>query len=177
MGITQEYLKQRLDYNPDTGIFVWRKNTQIRFAGKVAGSIHANGYIVININGKILPAHRLAFLYMKGYFPENDCDHINRIRDDNRWSNLREVSKQCNTRNSKTYSTNTSGVRGVSWYKTYNKWVAQIILNNKQYGLGYFKDFTEAVCYRLAAEQCLEWEGCDSNSPAYLYIKEIFKWA
>ncbi|MDP8268323.1 MAG: AP2/ERF family transcription factor, partial [Candidatus Tenebribacter davisii] len=65
-----------------------------------------------------------------------------------------------------------SGIKGVSWYKNRNRWVANIFISGKRLDLRFCKTFDEAVCYRLTAEQCVNWEGCDSNSPAYLYVKE-----
>ena len=149
--LTQEYLKSILDYNPDTGIFVWkerRKSNQKK--GKVAGT-PSNGYIRISINFKKFRAHRLAFLYMEGRFPE-EVDHINGVRDDNRWINLRNVSKSINQRNSKLRKNNTSGISGVFWCKRTKKWRSCIKLNGKYKYLGYFTDFFEACCARKSAE-------------------------
>ena len=170
--LTQKELKKSLHYNPDTGIFI----RILRYAhcvktGIVAGGLH-NGYVSIFVLGASYKAHRLAWLYVYGYMPENDMDHINKIKTDNRIENLREVSRQCNVRNTGNRSTNTSGVKGVCWCKTYRKWLAKITINRKTIYLCRHEDFTEAVCHRLASEQCVGWEGCDSSSPAYLYVKE-----
>ena len=66
----------------------------------------------------------------------------------------------------------TSGVRGVCWYPRTCRWAVQICVNDIQYYLGYYKEFTEAVAHRLAAEQCLGYPNCNSTSSAYLYLKE-----
>ena len=85
--ISQGELKEVLEYNPDTGVFIWRKPNGNRVkVGNVAGNKSVNGYIRIKIKKEYL-AHRLAYLYMIGNFPENDIDHINHIKDDNRWVN------------------------------------------------------------------------------------------
>ncbi len=55
------------------------------------------------------------------------------------------------------------------------KWRACIKLNGSTMHIGRFTDFSEAVLHRFAAEQCLGWEGCDSSSPAYQYVKTIIK--
>ena len=82
--LTQERLKELLHYDPETGYFTWKisPNNAVK-VGSVAGT-SMNNYIRIIIDHKAYLAHRLAFLYMEGYFPEHEVDHINRIRDDNR---------------------------------------------------------------------------------------------
>jgi len=132
----------------------------------------SKGYVSIRINGILYLAHRLAWFWVYGYMPENDLDHIKRVRNDNRIRRLREISKSCNSQNIGTLKNNTSGVKGVNLDKNTNKWGAKIESNNKKYHLGAYKDFDEAVCARLAGEQCLNWGVCDSASPAYLYVKE-----
>lgn len=172
MRLTREELKESLNYNPETGVFTWkvRRKNSVQI-GDVAGTKHPNGYIVIMVHGKLYGAHRLAWLYVHGYLPEYDVDHINRIKDNNRIINLREVSRSCNMRNTGNHKDNTSGVKGVGWAKRENKWYAQIRVNQKGKSLGYYVDFQDAVCARLAGEQACNWSGCDSNSPAFQYVK------
>lgn len=171
--ITQEKLSQNLDYNPETGIFRWKISIGAVKKGDIAGYKRLDGYCAIKIERKTYKAHRLAWLYVYGYFPENEIDHINRIKNDNRICNLREVSHQCNMRNSKKPKNNTSGVKGISWYKKIQKWEARIKINRKTKHLGKYKDFDDAVCARLAAEQCVDWSGCDSSSPAFQYVQKM----
>jgi hypothetical protein len=174
--LTQKRLKELLHYNPETGIFIWKINRQgNKVKGNEAGWIDKDGYKIIRIDYKNYRTHRLAWFYKKGYFPENEIDHINRIKTDNRWKNLREISRQCNSRNSGNYITNTSGIKGVYWDTNHDKWIAQLWLNNKLKRLGGYKNFDNAVCARLAAEQCLNWGGCDNNSPAYNYVQKMLK--
>ena len=163
-----------LEYNPDTGGFKWKvyRSYNAR-AGDVAGSVSkTNGYRWIGIENKPFPAHRLAFYYIHKYWPENDIDHINHIRDDNRITNLREISRQCNLQNKLLSKNSVSGIKGVVWEKSRNIWHSQIRVNGKTFNLGNFKDFTEAVCHRLAAEQCVGYGSCDLSSPAYKYVIE-----
>ena len=170
MKLTQKKLKQYLNYNPLTGEFIWIVTLGGRSkVGSVAGTL-SHGYIQIRISGKPYKAHRLAWLYVYGYFPEHDIDHIDRDPSNNKIINLRHVSRSCNVKNSGLRCTNTSGIKGVYWDKKSDKWRAQIKVNNKQHHLGFFTDFTEAVCHRLAAEQCLNWSSCDSNTPANDYV-------
>ena len=126
----------------------------------------------IGIGYKMYQISRLAFLYMEGYFPENDVDHINRISTDNRWNNLREVSPQCNSRNCNLSKKNKSKVTGVLWIKRDKKWLADIKINYKKIYIGYFKKKKDAVKARWEAEIKNNWPNCNSNSSAYLWLKK-----
>lgn len=171
-SLTHKELRRQLMYNPWTGVFYWKIRSANRIhIGDIAGCFK-DDYISIRINNILYPAHRLAWFYVYGYMPENDIDHIDRIKHHNWIKNLREVSKICNARNTGNRKNNKSGVKGVSWNKNTGKWRSEIMINKKSKHLGVNEDFDEAVCIRLAAEQCVDWEGCDSNSPAYLYVKE-----
>jgi hypothetical protein len=170
-NISFERIHEVLDYNLKTGIFVWKVQQGSRaLKGAVAGTLK-HGYILIQIDGKAYQAHRLAWLYVYGYFPEYELDHRDRIKHHNWISNLREASNSCNIKNTGNRADNTSGIKGVSWDKSNNKWEVRIRINNKYCYGGQYKDFTEAVCTRLAMEQCINYETCDSNSPAYQYVK------
>ena len=129
--LTIEQLKEVLDYNPDTGLFTWIKSTQQTKAGSVAGNKTNQGYIRISVKRKRYLAHRLAYLYMTGHFPENFIDHINHIRHDNRWTNLRDATSSQNQANQVNPKNNTSGYKGVSWHKSTKKWLAKIGYMNK----------------------------------------------
>lgn len=100
--LTQDRLKELMRYDEETGILTRRVSTSSNArAGDIAGSKDKDGYLVIRIDKKLYRAHRLAFLYVYGRFPEEFTDHINGIRDDNRISNLREVTRQENMQNQK----------------------------------------------------------------------------
>ena len=116
--------------------------------------------------------HRLVWLFHYGYFPENDIDHINRNKADNRLKNLREISHSCNMQNCDNLSNNVSMVKGVSFNKINKVWVARIKINNKPYFLGQSKDFDEIVLLRFATEQCLNWGSCNKMTPARKYALE-----
>jgi len=143
--ITQQELKELLDYNKDTGIFTWKQSRGgLARKGSRAGSIESKGYYQITLKQKLYMAHRLAWLYVHGSFPDNFIDHINGIRTDNRIENLRDVTKGQNQRNQKKYTTNKSGIVGVSWHKQHQKWYANIQVNKKTMFLGLFKDIKDA---------------------------------
>ena len=161
-------------YDPDTGKFFNQitRNNKGASAGTEAGCIRSDGYVTISIDRTIYLAHRLAWLYVHGYMPENDLDHIDQDPSNNQISNLREVSRSCNAQNSGNPKDNTSGVKGIYWHKQVGKWHVQITTNRRKAYLGIYDDFDDAVCARLAAEQCLNWGGCDSSSPAYQHVQK-----
>lgn len=172
--LTQERLKELLNYDETTGIFTWKERKPGRGLNGIAGYKNQRGYIVIKINYKTYCAHRLAYLYIHGYMPENEIDHDNQIKDDNRIDNLNEVSRTCNMRNTGNYKNNSSGVNGVNWNKAAKKWIAHIYIyiyinGNKKY-LGRYKEFADAVMARYEKEKGLGWYGCESGSQARQWL-------
>jgi len=172
--LTQEKVKHYLDYVD--GKLIWKNplGTNVK-PGDVAGCPNSKGYLQIRIEGKRYLAHRLVWLWHEGYFPEHGLDHRDQDKTNNRRENLREVGQQCNTRNCGNPKANTSGVKGVSFSKATQKWVARIDIFYKTKYVGIHHDFTEAVAHRLAAEQCVGWEGCDSISPAFVYMQSFLR--
>ena len=150
--ITQDRLKELLYYNKQLGIFVWINPRRGMCAGSIAGTVNNRGYVIIQIDRVCRSAHRLAFLYVNGCFPDQYVDHINGVRSDNSFNNLRIVSFVDNLKNKKKRITNSSGVTGLSLSKREGKWKAYINSNNKIIGLGTYSDFFEAVCARKSAE-------------------------
>lgn len=142
--ITQERLKELLSYDPETGVFRWKVDRRKVKAGTRAGAL-TKGYIVISVDGKKYKAHRLAWLYTYGCWPTNEIDHVNRVKDDNRLCNLRDVTRQQQQFN--------RGVKGYSWYKRDRKWQAQIKLNGILRYLGLFDTPEEANAAYLAAKE------------------------
>ena len=83
-SLTQERLKEVVEYNSNTGVFIWKKSiAKIVKIGNIAGSQRVDGYLSFQIDKKMYLAHRLAWFYIYGYFPQM-LDHINQIRNDNR---------------------------------------------------------------------------------------------
>ena len=171
--LTQERLKKLLHYDPETGVFIRKKTLSANaIKGGIAGSSHNCGYLQLQIDGKKYLIHRLIWLYIYGYFPETNIDHINRRRSDNRIKNLREVSQSCNCRNSNIKSNNKTGITGTCWASGSKKWMAHIKINYNLINLGYFKEFKDAVLARWEAEKKYNFPNCNTVSTAYLYLQE-----
>lgn len=145
-NISVERLREVLDYDPETGIFVWKVRLSRKCrVGTRAGHFHRQGYRVITIERANFMAHRLAWLYVTGAWPSNHIDHIDGNPDNNSWGNLRDVGHEINRQNiRKPYRSNTSGYLGVNWHAICNKWRAAIRLNGKGYHLGLFDDPAKA---------------------------------
>ena len=147
--LTQNRLKELLHYDPLTGIFTWKIDKGSAKAGSRAGT-KSHNYRQIKVDGVIILEHRLAFLYMLNYMPEQ-VDHDNHITADNRWINLYPSDYKRNGRNHKRTKRNTSGFVGVSWDKLNNKWLVRVRINGKDTNLGRYADFDEAVAVRKTA--------------------------
>lgn len=144
-SLTQEELKAKLSYSPDTGIFTRINGLSVRGA---TGSLSDYGYVRIQIGARCYFAHHLAWLYMTGHFPDQ-IDHINGVRDDNRFTNLRLASARENSRNKK-LKRNVCGTKGVS--KHYRKFRASIKVDFKSIYLGLYSTVDEAAhAYNKAA--------------------------
>jgi hypothetical protein len=149
-------LKELLGYDPEAGVFVWLVSRGSALKGRRAGCVDdTNGYTLIRIDGEQYRAHRLAILWMTGEWPEDQTDHINGDRADNRWGNLREATNAQNQRNTnKLRSDNTSGLKGVCWDKAAGKWKAAININGQTIYLGLFLSTQDAArAYDEAAPQ------------------------
>lgn len=142
MAIDQETLKKELEYDKNSGLF-YRKTKAGKYnIGEIAGSINSvSGYVQIKINQKCYFAHRLAFLYVNGSFPDR-VDHINHKRNDNRWENLRSVSLIDNCKNRSISKNNKSGLNGVSICPARKIWRARLKVGRKDVYIGHFTDLS-----------------------------------
>jgi hypothetical protein len=146
--LTQARLQKVAHYDPETGVFI-RKTT-----GKRLGAVVSGGYRVAMLDGERHREHHLAWLYVYGVWPNKQLDHVNRVADDNRISNLREATIKQNNENISRRKDNTSGVKGVSKATNRNKWRARISHFEKPIHLGYFDTKEEAQqAYETAAKQ------------------------
>lgn len=156
--ITAIYIRSILDYSPETGVFIWKyrpdmpNNWNGNYSGKVAGYKTKNGYIRIGINGERYLAHRLAWLYVHGDWPNIFIDHADCDRANNRIANLRLATVAQNGFNRKTSKNNTSGIKGV--HLSHGLWKSQIKVSGKLIHLGYYKCRTAAAfAYSRAARK------------------------
>lgn len=151
--LDHSYLLSILDYCRDTGDFTWKVNRQSHSAkvrpGAKAGTLHKHGYLIIGIDRKRFPAHRLAWFYVNEAWPERgmEIDHINMIPLDNRISNLRLATKALNRANQKVRRDSISGVKGVNFDYRAGKWRARC----KKRTLGLFATVEEASAAYAAA--------------------------
>lgn len=153
--ITQQQLQELLSYDPLTGDFTWKVSPPYKkLIGKKAGSFDDDGYRQIKINKRGYRAHRLAWLYVYGSFPEFLIDHLNGIKSDNRIKNLRVATSSENMRNQTKHSDGESGFKGVTFHKQANKWQAACWANGKQRYLGLYSDaLTASLAYDAFALQ------------------------
>ena len=147
--LTADELKAYLHYDPDTGVFTARKACGSRPAGRVLGNTNQHGYVQISVKSRSYTAQRLAWLYVHGKWPDGVVDHINRVRNDNRICNLRDVNQSQNSLNTE-YTTSKAKTRGVTYRPP---WRAVIQVNGKRKNLGDFYTLEEAVAARKAAEK------------------------
>lgn len=154
-SITVERLREVLDYDPATGIFRNRvKRSSNARIGDIAGTLHSKGYWQINVDGKLYLAHRLAWFYMTGKWPTIETDHDDLNKLNNKFENLRDATMSQNRANKAAQKNNTSGIKGVSWYKKNKKWIASIRLNRRQIYIGLFQTIDEAAAaYAKAASE------------------------
>jgi hypothetical protein len=158
--LTQTELKRILNYNPSTGIFTRLVAAGPVKAGATANFHDARGYIIIRIANKDYKSHRLAWFYMMGYWPKQEIDHINGVKNDNRWENLRDVNRTVNCQNLRNpKANNKSGYLGVYWSKQNKKWRVRIEVNYKKIHFGYFDNVHEAAERYLSKKRELH-EGC-----------------
>lgn len=154
--LTIEVLKDEISYNPNTGLFHWKKTKSGR-SKKEAGYIANDGYKLIMINAILYQAHRLAWFYINGTMPpKRSLDHINRIRSDNRIKNLRPCLEYQNGHNKRLPSNNSSGLKGIRFKK--NRWEVSCMVNNKRKYLGRYEKKSDAInaynsyAYKLVGE-------------------------
>jgi len=172
---SQEVLRQLLDYDPSTGALTWRERGADWFASipsrdaehicaiwnsKYAGSpALANGssggarggYLTGSLFGAPAKAHRVIWKWMTGEDPDQ-VDHINGVRSDNRWDNLRNVSHAENAKNYKRRKDNTTGIVGVYWrthHRAHGKWLAKV----RGRHIGIYSCLGQAIRARRAAER------------------------
>lgn len=163
-------LKEYLRYEPEEGAFYWLKRSSYKSKpGQRAGRPRSKvGYWQVTVLGKTYYAHRLAWAFSYGAWPELQIDHRNGIKGDNRISNLRQASGTMNAANVGAKRDNTSGCKNVHWCNTKQRWVAKIKKSGKTHHVGYYTNFDAAVEAVAAARVKVFGEfasqlGCDQS--------------
>lgn len=155
--IIQNDIIELLNYDPETGIFSWKKKRRGIKRGIQLGCNNGFGYLRITVLGKSYYAHRLAWMYVYGEWPKDQIDHINGDPSDNRISNLRAVTGIENQQNKINLSTkNKSSLMGVSWHKKAKKWQAHVCIYKQRKYLGLFEDINEAHSAYLREKEKLK---------------------
>lgn len=151
--LTHDMLLERLHYNPTTGHFTWRVGGSGTPIGATAGTRGSAGYIMICVNRRSYPAHRLAWFYMYRHWPNAEIDHIDGVRDNNAISNLRDVSRSENQRNQYRCRKSKSGALGVHWSAPHKAWRVAIHIDGRTRTIGLYKDIEEAKAARKEANK------------------------
>ena len=143
-------LRQALQYEPETGLFRWKCGAR---TGEIAGRPDPEGYVILSVKGRSYRAHRIAWMFVHGSYPDKHIDHINQSKQDNRIANLRLCTNSENHQNTSPPANNTSGHKGVTWNKKDRKWRAQIKLNYRLRYIGSFDTKEEAIVARKQVEK------------------------
>lgn len=151
MTLSIEQLRDLLEYDGKTGVFTWKRGP---FRGKRAGTV-SNGYLRVIAGGRAVRQkiylHRLAWAFVHGEWPEDEIDHINGERTDNRLENLRACSRLLNARNMPIPSDNTTGVVGVCPFR--GRFQAYLTVDRQKRCLGTYDTVEEAAAVRKEAER------------------------
>lgn len=157
--LTQTRLMEVLDYDPLTGVLTRRLKQTGVMQGSVSGSLTADGYLVTSVDGKLYKCHRLAWLHMTGSWPQGQIDHINGIRSDNRFCNLRDVPQQINIENQRKAQRSNKSTSVLGTWKNGNGFAATISHGGTKVYLGTFPTLEEAKAAYVAAKRVLH-SGC-----------------
>lgn len=158
---TQKQLKTLFDYDGETGRLIrisHPNKNQRHLIGKVAGTKHSEGGWVVSVNNQSYLNARLVWVWNYGEDPGDlEIDHIDGDRSNDRIDNLRLATRKQNQANVGINCTNTSGHKGVSWYKRLGKWRVDVCGKT----VGYFSDLEQAIEARVKA--AVEAQGSFAN--------------
>ena len=156
--LTAEYVRDILDYDPETGKLRWKVTLSKRaVAGKIAGSIRPDKRVTLGIKGHDYRAHRLINKPVTGEWPKFEIDHEDLDPSNNRWNNLRLATSSQNQAHRPLQQNNTTGYKGVCYIRKKNKFVANIKWRRRQYYLGLYPTAEDAyAAYCKKAKQLHE---------------------
>lgn len=142
-----EVIKELLQYDPTTGFLMWRQSK------KRAGWLERDGYCRVSLKGRAVLSHRVAWALVTGAWPKGEIDHANRIKNDNRWVNLREATRSTNLQNQiAPRSDNLLGILGVSKRES-GRFRARITKHGETISIGTFDNKDDAKSAYDAAKQ------------------------
>lgn len=160
-------VREMFEYDPLTGRLTWRTDRRCgrgrisALAGTEAGTQRPTGYRLVNIGGKPMLTHRLAWLHFHGQWPQHDVDHLNGDPSDNRLANLRDVPHIVNLQNRRKAQKGRKhgSLMGTAWHAGTRKWRALIMVGGRQKSLGYYATEEEAHQAYIAGKRRYH-EGC-----------------
>lgn len=145
-ALSHSVLLSLLHYDPLTGLFTWLVDRKGVKKGRRAGCLDkSHGYIRIGVIGRMFMAHRLAWFWMTGRWPDDEIDHEDGVRSNNVWTNLRPATDAEQKQNRAPRSSSKSGLLGVTWEKARNKWRVSIMRNGVSKFIGHFTDPMQAA--------------------------------
>jgi len=159
--ITRDMIEQAYTYDPKTGAFTRNFSEGGEKAGAQAGCVNTQGYISLGYRKKHLLAHRVAYLFMEGKWPEKEVDHIDGDRKNNKWANLREATGSENGFNTRLRKDNKTGVKGIRIYNNGTQYVSYIRAHHKTHYIGCYRDLKAAEKATREARQELHREFCN----------------
>ena len=156
MTLTHKRLLEVLSYNKETGVFSWAENRKKCTNGKaICGKPNSNGYLRVGIDGVRYGLHRIAWFYVHGELPKNDIDHINGIRDDNRISNLRCVTRSTNLENIRSAKGHNKSTGLLGAYVHKKRFTSRIQVRGKTIHLGMFDTKEDAHNAYISAKRAM----------------------
>ncbi len=154
LGITAETVRKLFNYNPEEGHLRWKVSRPKAIKGGIAGYISkSDGYRYVCFDYNEMLSHRIIWLWMTGAWPKCQIDHKNRIKSDNRWTNLREATNSQNNVNRPSGKSSNTGVTGVWYDKKRDQYRVKIQVKGHEYTIGRYNTFEEAKMWRKLAEE------------------------
>lgn len=150
---TIELLRELFGYDPGTGLFIRRVFRGGELAGSIAGGFDRHGYRRITVDYRKIRANRLAWFWMTGEWPEEEIDHRDLDRDNNRFENLRKATYAQNKANRRVQRNNNTGRKGVGFSRRHKSkpYDARIRVGGKLHHLGMYETADEAHAAYVAA--------------------------
>lgn len=154
--MTPGNLRDLIDYDPNSGLLVWKARASKwwndKFEGKPAvANSTPEGYLTGWVRSRHYKAHRVAWAIFHGEWPKGLIDHIDGDPSNNRIANLRVVDDRANCQNQGLRSNNRSGEQGISWFARDGKWWVKITVAGRPIHVGYFDEMRDAIIARNAA--------------------------